>query len=271
MKDIDYIKRHKTEIELFPNQTYADVFFKFGVTSNSLNLCAKMAMRKVENKIEESALDIHYAQQARRPWKMSIMMPSSDRLKDANGNVVPMIDYWDPMKIHFSSWIDRDSGRLYGAIDPIGYQNKDHHSDSVIAFGMSILAAKSLTERRTERRNDVESEPQPPVTKKQNKIKKIWKHKWEILKAIWTLKFSKDKTVRLTIATRRSICMSNACQKLDRYGTATDTIWKGKPACGVCGCNVLLKASYLPGECALKEVDQEPLWKAFITEAGKQI
>lgn len=95
------------------------------------------------------------------------------------------------------------------------------------------------------------------------KIKEIWKHKWNILIALWTLHFAHSRTVRATIATRHTICHSNTCGKFDKRGQSEKVIWKGKPSCSICGCNVLLKASYLPGECALKEVDQEPLWKAF--------
>jgi hypothetical protein len=97
-------------------------------------------------------------------------------------------------------------------------------------------------------------------------IKKAWQNKWYITQAFLTLHFSTSKKVRATIATRRSICKSNACGHYDKYGTTEKVVVRGKPACDICGCNTLLLVSYLKGECSLSELGLEPLWKSFGTE-----
>ena len=39
------------ELDIFPENTYADWFKKFGVTDKSVELCMEMAMRKIEKSI----------------------------------------------------------------------------------------------------------------------------------------------------------------------------------------------------------------------------
>ncbi len=95
------------------------------------------------------------------------------------------------------------------------------------------------------------------------KIKKIWLNKWRILIALYTLYFSKNKNVRQTIATRRTICQSNKCGHYDKSGTHENIIWKGKPGCDICGCVTLLKVADLKTVCTLKEIGEEPLWAEF--------
>ncbi len=141
-----------------------------------------------------------------------------------------------------------------------------------ILFFLNWWCSPSEIERRTERRNEVESEPTqlstkeaPKASTRWTKLAKAWKFKYHILSAFLTLHFSRNRKVRATIATRRSICESNACGHYDKYGVSEHVVVRNKPACDICGCNTLLLCSYLQGVCSLSDIDLEPLWKPFGT------
>ena len=60
---------------------------------------------------------------------------------------------------------------------------------------------------------------------------------------------------------RKAICKSNKCGHYDAKGDNPGTFIKGKPACGVCGCNINFLAHSPESECSLTEIGKKPLWR----------
>lgn len=63
---------------------------------------------------------------------------------------------------------------------------------------------------------------------------------------------------------RTRICKSNKCGHYDKDGSGPNAFVKGKPACGVCGCNIKFLTSLPESTCSLQDIEQEPLWKSKI-------
>ena len=61
---------------------------------------------------------------------------------------------------------------------------------------------------------------------------------------------------------RKTICQSNKCGHYDKLGEGDKAYIKGKPACGICGCNIKFLINSMESHCSLQDIGQEPLWKA---------
>jgi len=88
----------------------------------------------------------------------------------------------------------------------------------------------------------------------------VWNDKWSILEGFWnsvTIFVSPNK--RRTIKTRREVC--SVCVHCDKKGERDNAFIKGKPACGICGCNIKILTACLSCECSLNDIGEEPKWK----------
>ena len=61
-------------------------------------------------------------------------------------------------------------------------------------------------------------------------------------------------------AERIKICRKNTCGFYDKLGESETVFLKGKEACGLCGCNLEMKCASQDSYCALKDINQDPLW-----------
>jgi hypothetical protein len=97
------------------------------------------------------------------------------------------------------------------------------------------------------------------------KLKEIWSKKWKILEGIWynhvIFKLNKTHWAYREVKIRRSECAS--CEFLDKDGSGPEAVIKGKPACGICGCNIKELTACLSCSCSLSDVSENPKWKAI--------
>ncbi len=92
------------------------------------------------------------------------------------------------------------------------------------------------------------------------KLQRLWKDKWIVLKALYNA-IRKKKNIEIMSIERKKICRSNKCGFYDPQGTGENTFIKGKPACGICGCNINILTHSPESTCSLQERGQAPLWK----------
>ena len=71
-----------------------------------------------------------------------------------------------------------------------------------------------------------------------------------------------DKKIVQMSKERLSICQTNQCRYYDAKGRSEIAVVKGKPACGICGCNLHLLTSLPDSICSLQELNKQPLWGA---------
>lgn len=57
---------------------------------------------------------------------------------------------------------------------------------------------------------------------------------------------------------RIEIC--KACDYYDKNGESELAVFKGTPACSLCGCTLLFKTKIPSEQCSLQELNQEPKW-----------
>lgn len=97
------------------------------------------------------------------------------------------------------------------------------------------------------------------------KLKTAWRSKEKIAEGIYNVYLNHKGDIQKTIADRVAICESNVCGYYDAAGEGDNVALKGQPACGLCGCNKLLKAGCLSCTCALRDIGKMPLWEAVLT------
>lgn len=71
---------------------------------------------------------------------------------------------------------------------------------------------------------------------------------------------SNDLKIKKMSSERTKICKSNVCTYYDETGTSKNAFVKGKPACGICGCNIKLLTSLPEAVCSLQDLNEKPLW-----------
>lgn len=87
-------------------------------------------------------------------------------------------------------------------------------------------------------------------------VGKIWKNKWLILEGLWNRFLGKHRKI---VKERLDICKT--CRFYDKKGESDPVVFKGLPACGVCGCHLLTLLSCVRGcNCSLEDIGEEPLW-----------
>jgi len=60
------------------------------------------------------------------------------------------------------------------------------------------------------------------------------------------------------------MCRSNKCGHYDEHGTSELAIGNmGAETCEICGCILKVKVCCKKCNCALEEVNEEPLWKSI--------
>lgn len=94
------------------------------------------------------------------------------------------------------------------------------------------------------------------------RLKEVWQNKQKILQGISNYlleKIGQGKASKMA-KNRILICQSNKCGFYDKFGESSKVFIKGKPACGVCGCNIKLLTHSQDSKCSLWEIGQEPLW-----------
>jgi len=93
------------------------------------------------------------------------------------------------------------------------------------------------------------------------KLQKIWAKKWKILEGVWynhiVFTFNKKHWAFKKVDERRQICAG--CPFLDADGSSENTVIKGKPACGICGCNIKELTACLSCNCSA----DQPYWTAI--------
>lgn len=89
-----------------------------------------------------------------------------------------------------------------------------------------------------------------------NKIKKIWKNKWNILEGIYNSYFLKRKYNKI-VKMRDNIC--RGCEHYDTAGTNC-MVPGTQPCCGYCGCSLKFKQHSMSSGCDLGK------WHALMTE-----
>lgn len=101
------------------------------------------------------------------------------------------------------------------------------------------------------------------------KLKKIWKSRAKILEGLWynhiVFFFNKKHWAFKLVQKRREICAS--CPMLDEKGTGPEVVIKGKPACGICGCNIKELTASLSSDCSA----DTPLWKGVSIKKDYEI
>jgi hypothetical protein len=87
-------------------------------------------------------------------------------------------------------------------------------------------------------------------------VRKLWKHKNEILEGLKNNIF-KTEAVEKVVEERNKICLT--CEFNDPLGEKCEVPGTG-PCCGACGCSHALKQRCLSCEC------EKGFWKAVITD-----
>lgn len=85
---------------------------------------------------------------------------------------------------------------------------------------------------------------------------------------MWNTLFPSQYIKKIAI-TRGKIC--EGCVHYDKYGESEKAFVKGKPACGICGCNIRLKTHCLSCDCALKDIQFIPWWKSEMSEKEEDL
>lgn len=98
------------------------------------------------------------------------------------------------------------------------------------------------------------------------KIQKIWENKEKIAEGLFNEWLSSSKEVKEEIDRRVAICQSNECGHYDAEGIGDNVVVQGKPACGVCGCNIPTKPACMSCTCSLVDIGKNPLWGAIMTQ-----
>ena len=91
------------------------------------------------------------------------------------------------------------------------------------------------------------------------KLQEAWKNKFKIIAGIWNSIFGNRKEKKIA-KERQKICESNTCGFYDKLGESEEAFIKGKPACGICGCNIKFLVNSMESECSLKDINKTPLW-----------
>jgi hypothetical protein len=96
-------------------------------------------------------------------------------------------------------------------------------------------------------------------------ISKAWENRSKIWEGLRNKTF-KQSDVEELYEERIAICRSNKCGNYDPTGESEKAVFKGKESCGACGCRLDWKARSLSSTCGLEDIQQEPLWKAVVSE-----
>lgn len=97
------------------------------------------------------------------------------------------------------------------------------------------------------------------------KFQKAWENRSEIAGALYNTYISSDAEIKEESARRRSICESNVCGYYDTEGKPENSVIPGKPSCSICMCNIVVKSNCRNCWCALKDINQSPLWEEMTT------
>lgn len=95
-----------------------------------------------------------------------------------------------------------------------------------------------------------------------NKLKKVWKSKTKILEALWfnhvIFLINPRHWAKREVLKRRDVC--KGCPFIDKEGKGENIVIKGKPGCGICGCNIYELTACISCDCSYEE---SPKWKAL--------
>lgn len=98
------------------------------------------------------------------------------------------------------------------------------------------------------------------------KLQKAWENREKIAEGLFYNYLSTNKEVQEEILRRKAICESNECGHYDAEGKGDNVVIPGKPACGLCGCNIPTKPACMSCTCSLADIGQTPLWDAILTQ-----
>ncbi len=97
-------------------------------------------------------------------------------------------------------------------------------------------------------------------------LKKAWDNLPQIAEGFYNAYVSQNKEIREEVMRRKAICEINVCGHYDAEGAGDNVILPGKPACGLCGCNIPAKPACLSCTCSLADIFEEPLWGPVMTQ-----
>lgn len=100
-------------------------------------------------------------------------------------------------------------------------------------------------------------------------LKKVWRSRKQIWEGILNTLIHNPKIEKIA-SKRLAICQSNKCGYYDHEGKLPIVYVKGKPACGVCGCNAKWLTHSLSSNCSLKLQEKDPLWIAEMTDKEEE-
>lgn len=92
-----------------------------------------------------------------------------------------------------------------------------------------------------------------------------WKNRSQIAEGFYNTYINNTDQIKAEGEKRLGICRSNQCGFYDATGTSEKAVMKGSESCGSCGCVLSLKTACLSCSCALKDIEQPPLWDSILT------
>ena len=93
-----------------------------------------------------------------------------------------------------------------------------------------------------------------------------WNNRVQITDALYNKYIEIKPEIEAEALRRKAICESNTCGYYDKDGKPETSVVPGKPACSICHCNIDLKVNCRICWCALKDIQQQPLWDAMMTK-----
>lgn len=93
-----------------------------------------------------------------------------------------------------------------------------------------------------------------------------WNNRAQIADGLYNKFIEHREDIDKEAERRKAICESNVCGHYDPIGKPETSAIPGKPACDICFCNIDVKVHCTFCWCALKDIQQPPLWEELLTQ-----
>lgn len=93
-----------------------------------------------------------------------------------------------------------------------------------------------------------------------------WNNRAQIADGLYNKFIEHREDIDKEAERRKAICESNVCGHYDPIGKPETSAIPGKPACDICHCNIAIKSYAMSVNCALEQIQKEPLWYAILTK-----
>ena len=98
------------------------------------------------------------------------------------------------------------------------------------------------------------------------RLQKAWENRNQIIDGLYHTYITCKPELEQEAQRRLTICRANTCGMWDETGTSEKLVVKGYPGCTACGCKGDIKVHCFQCHCTLKDMGQEPLWDAVMTQ-----